>query len=74
MKTLILNYNEAHSFIENNSHRGYYWDGWNMVRWVPNHSGFMQKNGMYRNGRWGVSYTFPVNESGNWDIKVPANV
>lgn len=74
MKTLTLNYDEAHEFVESNKHRGYFWDGWNIVRWVPNASGFMKKNGMYRNNSWGLSYTFPFNNSGDWTVRAPSNV
>lgn len=74
MKTLILNYDEAHSFVENNSHRGYFWDGWDIVRWVPNPSGFMSKNGMYKNNQWGMSYRFNLTPDGSWSVKAPNNV
>jgi len=74
MKTLTLNYSEAHDFVSKNSHRGYFWDGWNISRWVPNPSGFMSKNGMYRNNKWGMSYSYPLQDSGSWEVKVPANV
>lgn len=74
MKTLTLNYDEAHDFISKNSRRGYFWNGWDIVRWVPNPSGFMQENGMYRNNTWGLSYNFPLNDDGTWSVKVPSNV
>lgn len=74
MKTLELNYDSAHDFVNKNSHRGYFWDGWDIVRWVPNNSGFMSKNGMFRNSQWGVSYRFNLNDSGSWMVKAPNNV
>lgn len=74
MKTITLNYSDAHKFVEQNSHRGYYWSGWDIVRWLPNHSGFTAKNGKYRNGTWGMSFTYPLSDDGTWQVKVPANV
>jgi hypothetical protein len=74
MKTLTLNYSDAHDFVAKNSHRGYFWDGWNINRWVPNSSGYMSKNGDFRNDRWGMKFVFPVENDGTWSVKVPANV
>ena len=31
MKTLNLNYSEAHDFVEKNKHRGYFWNSWDIV-------------------------------------------
>lgn len=74
MKTLTLSYSDAHTFVEQNSHRGYFWHGWSVKRWVPNSSGYSSKNGSFKNGVWGLEFTFPVLDSGEWNIKVPANV
>lgn len=74
MKTLTLNYSNAHNFVSQNSHRGYFWDGWTINRWVPNASGYMSKDGAFRNGKWGMQFSFPVNDEGNWEVKVPSNV
>lgn len=74
MKNLILDYDKAHDFIEKNSHRGYSWDGWDIVRWVPNPSGYTSKNGSFKSGQWGMSYRFGVDNNGTWKVKVPSNV
>lgn len=74
MKTITLNYSDAHDFVSKNYHRGYFWDGWTINRWVPNPSGYMSKNGSFRNGRWGMKFEFPVTDNGNWEVKVPSNV
>lgn len=74
MKTITLDYDSSHKFVEENSSRGYFWDGWNIVRWVPNPIGFMKNSGMYRNNMWGVSYNFPLNNDGTWTVKAPDNV
>lgn len=74
MKTLTLNYDKAHNFVLDNKHRGYFWDGWTIKRWVANPSGYMSANGSFKNNRWGLEFSFPVNDSGDWEVKVPSNV
>ena len=74
MKTITLNYNDAHSFVSDNKHRGYFWDGWTIKRWVSNPSGYMSTNGSFKNNRWGMEFSFTVNDGGNWEVKVPVNV
>ena len=74
MKTITLNYSEAHDFVDKNGHRGYFWDGWDIHRWVPNPSGFISRDGEFKNDRWGMKFTFPVSHDGTWKVKVPDNV
>lgn len=74
MKTLTLSYDNAHDFIQKNAHRGYSWDGWDIVRWVPNPSGYTSTQGLFKNGQWGMSYRYPVCSEGTWKVKVPLNV
>lgn len=74
MKTLTLNYSEAHDFVESNSHRGYFWQGWDIVRWVPNPSGYMSEQGMYKNNLWGMAYRSQIQDDGTWNVKAPLNV
>lgn len=64
-----LTYSEAHKFVEQNAKRGYFWNGWDIVRWVPNENGFSMRNGMFKNGRWGISFTSTVTDSGTWKVK-----
>ncbi len=74
MKTLTLDYSNAHDFVSQNSHRGYFWDGWDIVRWVPNPSGYTSKDGSFKNGQWGMSYRYNVGTDGAWKVKAPSNV
>ncbi len=64
-----LDYDSAHNFVEENSRRGYFWDGWEIVRWVKNPNGFSSKNGSFRNGSWGLLYRSPIQENGKWRVK-----
>ena len=66
---LELNHDEAHEYVSTMSHRGFYWDGWDIVRWVPNHNGYSSKNGMFKNDRWGVTFRSKVSPSGTWRVK-----
>lgn len=64
-----LSYDEAEIFVKDNAHRGYFWDGWDIVRWVPNANGFFANNGMFRNNKWGYSFRSSVNSEGKWKLK-----
>jgi hypothetical protein len=64
-----LSYKEAHEFVSKNSQKGYYWDGYSIVRWVPNANGFSMKNGMFKNNQWGISFISPVTTNGTWKVK-----
>jgi hypothetical protein len=74
MKTLVLDYKGAHDFVSSSSKRGYTWNGWDIVRWVPNPTGYSSQNGQFKNGMWGIAYTYPVSNDGTWTVKVPENV
>jgi hypothetical protein len=69
MKDLVeLDYTKAHSFVEKNSRIGFFWDGWDIVKWTENENGFTQKNGMFRNNKWGHSMKIPMTNSGTWKV------
>jgi hypothetical protein len=74
MKTIELDHSAAHKFVDENAHRGYFWDGWTINRWVPNPSGFMSQSGAFRSGMWGMKYSFPLSSEGTWTVKAPTNV
>ena len=63
-----LNYDKANQFVEKNKHLGFFWDGWTIVKWTNNDNGFMQKNGMFRNGSWGHAMNIPMTEQGTWNV------
>lgn len=52
-----------------------YWNGWNIVTFVPNGRAYIHKRGTYdrKFNRWGFTYTYPVTESGSWNVKVYVN-
>lgn len=69
MKTVEeLSYKQAHKFVEENKKAGFYWDGYTIVRWSPGHNGFGQKNGMFRNNKWGYANKYPLTGKGTWLI------
>lgn len=63
-----LNYQQAHDFVNNNQSLGFYWDGWDMIKWTPSPNGYSQKNGMYRNDQWGFAVRIPCTEAGTWKV------
>lgn len=66
---LELDYDAAHRYVAEMSHRGFRWDGWDIVRWVPNDNGFSSKNGSFRNNRWGIEFRTKVSNIGTWKVK-----
>jgi hypothetical protein len=68
MAKFQLNYEQANAFVEKNKKEGFFWDGWTIVKWSPSNNGFMQKNGMYRDGKWGYSNHYYYNSQGIWEL------
>lgn len=68
MAKFQLNYEQANSFVEKNKKDGFFWDGWAIVKWSPSNNGFMQKNGMYRDGKWGYANRYDFNSQGIWEL------
>lgn len=64
-----LNYKEAHKFVADNTRKGYFWDGWDIVRWIPNENGYTMKNGVFRNEKWGIEFRSKVTQQGTWKVK-----
>ncbi len=64
MKT--LDYESAHKLVASN--KDFFWDGWNMVLFRAEPNGFMQPQGMFRNGKWGTSINIAVNKLGQWKV------
>ena len=68
MPTIALNYEQAHAFVEKNKDNGFFWDGYTIVRWAPSNNGYMQPNGMYRNGKWGYANRYLLTSQGTWRV------
>lgn len=68
MSKISLNWEEAHDFVEKNQSKGFFWDGYTIVRWSPSNNGLLQKNGMYKNNKWGYATRFKVNDKGRWEL------
>jgi len=62
----VLDYSEAHKIVQAN--RNLNWDGWDIVSWVRNPNGATNIHGEFRNGRWGVSRRFTMNDDGTWVV------
>ena len=63
-----LDYNKAHAFVENNKNNNFFWDGWNIIHWIPNKRGMFDVKGMYHNNKWGIAYKYRVTRKGTWFI------
>lgn len=67
MSFTTIDYDEAHKVVDSN--KNLFWDGWTIVDWKPFKDAIYKKNGMFRNGKWGVAKTYKPEKDG-W--KVPA--
>lgn len=67
MNSTFIDYNTAHKVVDSN--RNLFWDGWDIVEWKPNRDALYKKNGMFRNGRWGVAKRFTPGSNG-WKVPV----
>lgn len=72
MNRVFVNYAESESFVNKQKAKGVdvHWDGWDMVFWKPFPGAFYEKNGAFRNGRWGIQTRVSPDARGLW--KVPA--
>lgn len=64
-----LTLKQAEDFVDQNSGRGYFWDGYTIVRWVRNNNGYSMPNGSFKNGVWGVEFRTPMSDNGTWSLK-----
>lgn len=60
-----INYDSAHDVVESNSNL--FWDGWTIVDWKPYKDAIYKKNGMFRNGKWGVARRYAPDNNG-WKV------
>lgn len=67
MSLVSVDYDRAHSIVDSNY--SLFWDGWTIVEWKPYKDAFYKKNGLFRNGKWGVARRYEPSDIG-W--KVPA--
>jgi hypothetical protein len=67
MSFKTINYEEAHTIVDSN--KNLFWDGWTIVDWKPYKDALYKKNGLFRDGKWGVSRRYTPDANG-W--KVPA--
>jgi hypothetical protein len=68
MSKISLNYEQANNFVEKNKNQGFFWDGWTIVKWSPSNNGYMQKNGLFKNNKWGYSNRYDFNPNGMWEL------
>lgn len=66
-----LDYDEAHAYVERQQAKGrtVFWDQWDIISFRPNPAGYMKKDGMFYNGRWGRKQTIKVNKNGKWRVR-----
>lgn len=69
-KLVEMNYDQIHDFVNKNKSKGFFWDQYTVVKWSPGNKGYMQTNGLYRNGKWGYASKFSMTNKGTWLIPI----
>jgi len=72
MSRVVVNVDGVEQFVTEQTRKGndVSWDGWTLLFFKANPNGFNDKNGAYRNGRWGVQARVDVDTDGLWKIPV----
>lgn len=65
---LKLDLQAAERFVS--GHPGAYWDGWTMVIFKETPSGYSRRDGMMRDGAWGIAKRVEPNEQGRYVFRV----
>lgn len=68
MSKIILDYDNAHKFVEKNKDKGFFWDNYTIVKFSPHSAAYMDKNGSYKNNKWGFSNRYEVKSNGTWEL------
>lgn len=72
MSRIAFDYEGIHTLAAEQAKRGVdvSWDGWTLVFWKPNTNGFNDRNGAFKNGKWGVQARVSVDSDGNWRVPI----
>ena len=65
MNSTFVDYETAHNLVD--AHSNLFWDGWTIVDWKANKDGLYKKNGLFRNGSWGVTRRYTPGANG-WKV------
>ena len=70
MNRVQVNFDQADAYVAQQKARGVdvRWDGYTMVFFKANPNGFGDKNGAYRNNRWGVQVRIDCDAEGIWQV------
>jgi hypothetical protein len=67
-----VSYEHSDKFVSDQRSRGVdvRWDGFTMVFWKQNSEGFVDKNGAFRDGAWGIQTKVAPNTAGIWNVPI----
>jgi hypothetical protein len=65
MSGKFIDYDTAHKLVDTSPNL--FWEGWTIVDWKQSRDGFYKKNGMFRNGRWGITRRYSPDSNG-WKV------
>lgn len=72
MSRVVVDYNSVETFVDEQTQKGndVSWDGWTLVFFKQNPNGFNDRNGAFKDGKWGVKARVDVDRDGLWKIPV----
>jgi hypothetical protein len=67
---VLVKENKVNQLIKNfkTDYQDAFWDGYTLVVWKRDASGFSNKRGMFRNNTWGLTNRFAMNDKGTWEL------
>ncbi|CAB5218211.1 hypothetical protein UFOVP204_93 [uncultured Caudovirales phage] len=68
MAKITLTYDQAHSFVEKNKSNGFFWDNYTIIKFSPHKAAYTDKNGIFKNNKWGFANRYDLKQDGTWDI------
>ena len=67
---MFVKENKINQLIKNfkTDYQEAFWNGYTLVVWKRDASGYSNKRGMFRNDTWGLVNKFPMKDNGTWEI------
>ncbi len=62
----VLDYKAAHKFVDNS--KAAFWEGWTLICFKPQRNAWLRKDGLFRNGVWGIGLKVSPNSNGEWVV------
>jgi len=62
----VLNLEQAELFVKTNKNS--WWENYDIILWRQNPGAWSKKNGLMRDGKWGIAKRIKISNEGTWSI------